>query len=115
MGGQLPTVPDEWMPLASSQYLAAVASTALTIPTAVAGQPLKGAIQVAILTAINGPMWIRYDGAPAFAITGADPMYEGDWVVVYGYASLSAIRVVKDAAGTGLMSVKYWYFRKTPS
>ena len=111
---QLPTVPDEWYPLSPSAFLSANTSTALTIPPVPVGQPGKGTIFVAILTAINGPMWIRYDGQPAFAVIGAEPMYEGDWVVVYGYEALKAIRIVKDTLGTGLMAIKYYYFRKTP-
>lgn len=116
MGNQLPTVPDEWYPLTgSAQYLTAATSTALTLPTIAAGQPAKGAVFVGILTAMLGTMWIRFDGTTASSLIGAQPMYDGDWVVVYGYEALKAVRIVKDAAATGLMAISYFYFRKNPS
>ncbi len=111
---QLPTVPDEWYPLAPSAFLAAPSSTALSIPPVPAGQPAKGTVHVGILTAIGGTMWIRYDGNAAFSVIGAEPMFEGDFVVVYGYQALKAIRIINDPAALGLMGVKYFYFRKTP-
>lgn len=111
---QLPTVPDEWYPLAPSQFLTAASSTALTIPATPAGQPSKGAVYVATLMCMFAQMWIRYDGSTAFASTGAEVMYEGDWVVVYGYEALKAIRIVKDPSVAGTMAIKYFYFRKTP-
>lgn len=111
---QLPTAPDEWYPLSPSQFLTAASSTAPTIPSIPGGQPGKGTVHVAIFTAVNGPMWIRFDGQAAFATIGAEEMFEGDWIVVYGYSAISAVRVVKDPSATGIMAIKYYYFRKTP-
>jgi hypothetical protein len=112
---QFPTVPDEWFPLpASSQFLNAAVSTALTLPSLPAGQPAKGAQFVAVLTAQAIRQWLRHDGSAVLSVaTGGELLDPGNWMVVYGYQALKAIRVIRDADG-GSLAVRYYYFRVTP-
>jgi hypothetical protein len=112
---QWPSVADEWFPLpGSSQFLNAAGSTALTLPSIPTGQPAKGAIYVAVLTAQALGQWLRFDGsAVTAAYTGGELLSAGSWMVVYGYEALKAVRVIRSADG-GSLAVKYYYFRKTP-
>jgi hypothetical protein len=112
---QFPTVPDEWEPLAPSQFIDAASSTALTVPALPAGHIAKGAIYVGIMTAQNVRQYLRYDGnAVTAAVTGGEILEPGDWVELYGIQALKAVRVIRSGAG-GTLAVKYYYFRKTPS
>ncbi len=111
---QFPTVPDEWFPLAaSSQFLNASASTALTLPSIAAGQPAKGAVFVAVLTAQLVRQWLRHGSAVTAAVTGGELLDPGNWMVIYGYEAMKAVRVIRDADG-GSLAVRYYYFRSTP-
>ena len=112
---QFPSVPDEWFPLAaSSQFMNVSSSTALTLPSIAAGQPAKGAVFVAVLTAQLVRQWLRHDGsAVTAATTGGELLDPGNWMVIYGYEALKAVRVIRDADG-GSLAVRYYYFRSTP-
>lgn len=112
---QFPTVPDEWEPIpSSSQFIDASSSTALTVPSVPTGEPAKGAIFVAVLTAQLVRQWLRYDGsAVTAAATGGELLEPGDFIEIYGYKALKAVRVIRSAAG-GSLAVRYYYFRKTP-
>lgn len=112
---QFPSVPDEWFPLAaSSQFINASSSTALTLPAIAAGQPAKGAVFVAVLTTQLVRQWLRHDGsAVTAAATGGELLDPGNWMIIYGYEALKAVRVIRDADG-GTLAVRYYYFRSSP-
>jgi hypothetical protein len=109
---QFPDVVDAWFPF-GNQFLNASSSQSLTVPALPAGQPAKGAVYVAILTAQAQAQWIRTDGvAVAAAVTGGIKMNPGDWRLIYGYEGISKVRVIRDADG-GSLAAEYFYFRPT--
>jgi hypothetical protein len=112
---QLPGPQPGWIPLSASQFLTAVASTALTIPSITAQSPpvkAPGGDYVAILIPQGGTFFVRTDGQAAVATTvGGLQMNSasGDFRIVYGLMALRNIRVI---AGTGTgFSVEYYFYR----
>ncbi len=107
---QFPDVVDAWEPIAN-YFINSAASTALTAPAVPSGEPAKGAVFVAILTAQAQAQWIRTDGTAATAaVTGGIKMFPGDWRLIYGAKNINAVRVIRDADG-GSLAVEYFYFR----
>lgn len=116
---QLPGPQPGWIPLSSSQFLTAVSSTALTIPTIAAQSPTvkaPGGDYVAILIPQGGTFFIRTDGQAAVATTvGGIQMNSGtgDFRIIYGLLALRAVRVIA-GTGTGL-AVEYYFYRSANS
>lgn len=120
--GQVPGPIGTYLPiLGAEQFLDVGASTALTLPTqaqvaaTIGGGSSKSGIEiVAILTAQLQAQWIRSDGnAVTAAASGGLKLNPGDFQIVEGRASLTAIRVIRDAAA-GSMNVRYYIYRAAP-
>lgn len=117
---QVPGPSGTWIPIAGTeQFLDVSASTALTLPTqaqtAVAIPGNKAGTEiVGILTAQAQSQWVRSDGsAVGAAVTSGLKLNSGDFQIVEGRSALSAVRVIRDAAG-GSLNVRYYIYRAAP-
>lgn len=109
---QFPAPGPTWTPISGHQFIQAAISTALTIPSAVSigGTSGTGYQYVAILQAQGASQWVRMDGtAVTAAYTGGKKLNDGDFLIVYGLASLKAVRVIQDSTGGSLVVEYYSY------
>ena len=100
----------DWVPI-GDEYLAAVASTAPTIPALPTGMNAQGIQYGAILQAQGVSYYIRFDGVTCVAgATTARLMAATDWVVVLGYQAIKKLRFIQ-SAGSGSMAISHYFFR----